>query len=131
MLAYAQRLIDPQEIADIARYASGLPPPKRNGQGDGRDLDRGAEIFRRDCTGCHGNRAQGNAEHLVPNLAGQHYGYLLRQLRDIGAGRRGNAHPAMVTLTAHYRDAELRALVDYVSRIDASGASEATREGGP
>jgi cytochrome c553 len=131
MLVYAQRLIGPQEIADIARYASGLPPPERNGQGDGRDLARAAEDFRSDCAACHGARAQGDAEHFVPKLAGQHYGYLLRQIRDIGARRRGNAHPDMVALTAHYRDAELRALVDYVSRIDASSSGEAGQESGP
>ena len=120
MLAYAQRLVGPQEIADIARYASELPPAKENGQGDGHDLARAAELFRRDCAACHGDRAQGDAARFVPRLANQHYGYLLRQIRDIGAGRRGNAHPEMVALTARYRDAELRALVDYVSRIEVS-----------
>lgn len=131
MRLYARRLIDPQEIADVARYASELPPPARNGHGDGRDLARAAEIFRSDCAACHGARAQGDAERFVPRLAGQHYGYLLRQIRDIGAGRRGNAHPDMVALTAQYRDAELRALVDYVSRIDASGTRDADQQGGP
>jgi cytochrome c553 len=131
MLVYARRLIDPQEIADIARYASELPPPERNGQGDGRDLARAAETFRSDCAACHGARAQGDAERFVPRLAGQHYGYLLRQIRDIGAGRRGNAHPEMVALTARYRDAELRALVDYVSRIDSASVTEVEPEGEP
>jgi cytochrome c553 len=131
MLAYARRLVGPQEIADIARYASELPPPEKNGQGDGQDLARAAELFRSDCAACHGDQAQGDASRFVPRLAGQHYRYLLRQIRDIGAGRRGNAHPEIVALTARYRDAELRALVDYVSRIDASEAVEATKADRP
>jgi cytochrome c553 len=53
----------------------------------------------------------------MPGLAGQHQGYLERQLRDAAAGRR----PSM---TATHRgplrglsDAELAGLTDYLSRM--------------
>jgi cytochrome c553 len=117
MLPYARRLSGSQEIADLARYVSLLPGSPDNGKGTGEDLPLGAELYGRDCASCHGVNGEGDAARFIPALARQHYGYMLRQIRDIGAGRRGNAHPEMVSLTAGYSDAELMALVDYASRI--------------
>ena len=52
-----------------------------------------------------------------PVLAGQHYKYLLRQIRDIAAERRRNANPDMVKVVKNYSDEELIAVVDYMSRL--------------
>jgi len=117
MLPYARRLSGSQEIADLARYVSLLPGSPDNGKGTGEDLPLGAELYGRDCAFCHGINGEGDAARFIPALASQHYGYMLRQIRDIGAGRRGNAHLDMVSLAAGYSDAELMALVDYASRI--------------
>jgi cytochrome c553 len=118
MHPYAQRLMDPQEIADVSGFVSALPPPAEIGTGPGTDLDLGERLYARDCQSCHGARAEGDASRFIPSLAGQHYVYLLRQIRAIGAGRRGNVHPALKALVARYRDAELKALVDYASRVE-------------
>jgi cytochrome c553 len=118
MHPYVQRLMDPQEITDVSGFVSALPPPAEIGTGPGTDLDVGERLYARDCQSCHGARAEGDASRFIPSLAGQHYIYLLRQIRAIGAGRRGNAHPAMKALVARYRDAELKALVDYASRVE-------------
>jgi cytochrome c553 len=117
MLPYANRLSGSQEIADVALYVNLLPVSTRNGKGTGEDLPLGAELYRRDCAACHGVQGEGDAARFIPALASQHYGYMLRQIRDIGAGRRGNAHPDMVSLLGGYSDAEFMALVDYASRI--------------
>ena len=117
MLPFARRLSGSQEVADVALYVSRLPRPENNGKGTGSDLALGSTLYWRDCASCHGVDGEGDAGRFVPSLAGQHYGYLLRQIRDIGAGRRGNAHPEMVALAGDYSDAELMALVDYASRI--------------
>ena len=117
MLPFAKRLSGSQEIADVALYVSRLPGSANNGKGTGKELLLGAELYGRDCASCHGARGEGDGGRFIPALAGQHYGYMLRQIRDIGAGRRGNAHPDMVALAAGYSDAELMALVDYASRI--------------
>jgi cytochrome c553 len=124
MHPYVKRLMDAQEIADVSGFVSALPPPAKIGTGPGTDLEVGERLYERDCQACHGSRAQGDASRFIPSLAGQHYSYLLRQIREIGAGRRGNAHPAMQTLAARYRDAELKALVDYASRGDQNKRSE-------
>jgi len=118
MLPYARQISGPEEIADVAAYLEALPPSRRNGLGPGTDLETGATLFQRDCARCHGTHGEGNAGRFVPAVAGQHYGYMLRQIRAISAGLRGNAHPEMVALVSRYSDEELQALVDYASRLD-------------
>lgn len=117
MAPFAKSIPDEQQIADIAAWLERLPSPRDRGRGPGEHLERGAALYRRDCAQCHGARGQGNAEAAVPALAAQHYRYLLRQIRAIAAGRRGNAHPEMQERVSAYSDAELAAVVDYASRL--------------
>ena len=119
MQPYAQQLIDAQQIADVAGYLAAQPRSRDNGKGPGTDLGAGERLYRRDCQRCHGPSGEGNAGRFIPALASQHYQYMLRQVRDIGAGRRGNSHPEMAVLIEKLDDAELRALVDYAARLDA------------
>jgi len=117
MYPFATTLTDPQELADVAAYIQSLPIPTGNGKGPGTNLAVGEELFKRDCVQCHGDHGQGNAEKFYPVLAGQHYEYLLRQIRDIAALRRRNANPDMVKVVQGYKDEELQAVVDYMSRL--------------
>jgi cytochrome c553 len=117
MYPFAVTLVDPQELADVAAYLQTLPIPPGNGQGPGTDLATGERLYRRDCVNCHGDRGQGNEGKFYPVLAGQHYEYMLRQIRDIAALRRRNANPDMVKVVKGYQDAELQAVVDYMSRL--------------
>jgi cytochrome c553 len=117
MEPYARALLDAQEIADVAAYVATLPLPGDQGLGEGRDLARGRELYGRDCARCHGASGEGDATRAVPALRGQHYAYLLRQVRSISSGLRGNAHPEMAGVVATYSDAELRAVVDYAARL--------------
>jgi cytochrome c553 len=111
-------LAGPQEIADVAAYIATLPPVEGSDDlGDGGALDEGRRLYERDCAGCHGARGEGDASRFVPVIAGQHYAYLLRQLRNIAGGRRRDSHPGMLDVARHYRDAELRAVADYVARL--------------
>jgi len=117
MYPYAAKLTDPQELADLALYISLLAYPEMRTYGPGTDLETGARIFARNCAGCHGARGQGNAKAFYPIIGGQNYDYLLRQLRNVAAGQRRNAHPAMAVTVAKLEDAGLVALADYVSRL--------------
>ena len=118
MQPFAQQLIDAQQIADVAGYLAARPRSRANGKGPGTDLATGERLYRRDCQRCHGPDGEGNAGRFIPALASQHYQYMLRQVRDIGAGRRGNSHPEMAVLVERLNDAELRALVDYAARLN-------------
>ena len=54
---------------------------------DAAAAERGAEAARRrDCAGCHESTFEGAGD--IPRLAGQHPGYLARQLEAIGRGER-------------------------------------------
>lgn len=118
MYPFAVTLVDPQELADVAAYLQTLPIPPGHGQGPGTNLAKGKELYDRDCVQCHGPQGEGNEAKFYPVLAGQHYEYMLRQIRDIAALRRRNANPDMVKIVKAYKDEELQAVVDYMSRLE-------------
>jgi cytochrome c553 len=118
MYPFAKTLVDPQELADVAAYIQTLPIPHDNGRGPGEQLALGERLYKRDCTICHGQQGEGNEQKFFPVLAGQHYEYMLRQIRDIAALRRRNANPDMVKVVQTYKDEELQAVVDYMSRLE-------------
>ena len=128
MYPFAVTLVDPQELADVAAYLQTLPIPPGNGTGPGTNLGVGEQLYRRDCVQCHGEQGQGSQEKFYPVLAGQHYEYMLRQIRDIAALRRRNANPDMVKVVKGYKDEELQAVVDYMSRLH--WPERATKKGG-
>ena len=130
MYPFATTLTDPQELADVAAYLQSLPIPPGNGKGPGTDIAKGEALYKRDCVQCHGDHGQGNEEKFVPVLAGQHYAYLLRQIRDIAALRRRNANPDMVKIVKEYKDDELQAVVDYMSRLSWPGRAGGKPAGG-
>ena len=109
--------ISPQEIADIAVYLNQLPVPSDNGVGTGADLERGKDIYTKDCAGCHGDKGEGSAEKYYPKVVGQHYKYLLREIHMIGSGERGNANPDMAKQLKSYTDSDMEAVADFMSRL--------------
>jgi cytochrome c553 len=117
MYPYAATLNDPQELADIAAYIRTLKIPHDNGKGAGTNLKRGEELYRSDCVECHGRNGEGSERKFYPVLAGQHYTYLLRQALEIRDGKRRNADPHMVRVIKDYSNADIGAVVDYMSRL--------------
>jgi cytochrome c553 len=112
-----KHMINVQEIADIATYLQQLPIPKDNGRGPGTELTRGGELYRKDCVSCHGDRGEGDARKFYPVLAGQHYLYMVRQVKEIRDAKRRNANPRMVKAVKGYSDADIEAVSDYLSRL--------------
>lgn len=111
--------VDMQEIADIAVYLQSLPLPSGNGKGPGAGLERGKELYQKDCQICHGNNGEGNAKKFYPLVAGQHYKYMVRQLLEIRDGKRRNANPKMVKAMQNYADVDVAVMADYLSRLPA------------
>lgn len=119
----------PQDIADVAVYVAGLERAGKRGVGSGEFAADGALIYAAQCQSCHGLQAEGNASRGVPRLAGQHYGYLMRQMYDAVDGRR----PALPRLhsqrIAPLDFQQVRAVSDYLARIGwDSGKAPSTRE---
>ena len=106
-----------QGISDVTAYIASMAKDPTPGQGDGKQLELGKSIYQKRCLQCHGDSGQGNNDAFFPRLAGQHYDYLLRQLKWIRDGYRKNANEMMVIEVKSLSDDELCAVADYLSRF--------------
>jgi cytochrome c553 len=94
MWGMAAQLTD-STIADIAAYFAAQPPAKGKPAGPA-EIAAGKKIFEEGieaqqvppCQSCHMKNAEGNA--VFPRLAGQHRGYLEKQLEVFATGLRAN-----------------------------------------
>jgi cytochrome c553 len=110
----------PQAIRELAAYLSRAAPNPDPDHGDGQALALGKRIYSTGCAACHGADAAGSDSGVLPRLAGQHYLYLLEQLRSFAVVHHLPSDPVDVaSLTAEER----QALADYLSRLnDGAGA---------
>jgi cytochrome c553 len=106
-----------QNLADVAAYVASLPMTPDNGKGPGLDLELGARLYQQHCHRCHGDNGKGNEEKHLPQIAGQHFNYLMRQFDAIRSGRRKNSDRAMVKQIEHFTLREQTAVLDYTSRL--------------
>jgi len=106
MWGMAAQLTD-ETITNIAKYLAAQPPAPGT-RAEPAEIAAGKKIFEDgipgqnvpSCQSCHGNKAQGNGP--FPRLAGQHRGYLERQLGAFAANLRTNPvmHENSKNLTA-------------------------------
>ena len=113
-------LESPRDIADVVAYVGELKLPVSASVGTGEWAYRGRHLYEALCSSCHGPGGEGSAARFVPQLAGQRYEYLLRQLHDAIEGRRpsmeGIHAPKLRDLDAQ----QLEGLADYLSRLSPS-----------
>ena len=81
--------LDGDGIAAATALAANLPIRAAAPTLDG-DAEQGSGLYRT-CATCHGELGQGNQAFNAPPLAGQNDWYLVRQLENYQAGRRGGA----------------------------------------
>ena len=108
-----------QDLTDVAAYVAYLPrfPATAKGIGDGSALREGASVYFLKCEQCHGPLGQGDLLRVRARLAGQHFGYLLRQLQETAANRRPGMDRAHVDMLQGVSPAQLRGVADYLSRV--------------
>lgn len=111
------RLVDAQDIADVADYVSRLPSTQTSNTGSGQSLAAGQLLYTRSCATCHGDSGSADASREIPRLAGQHYRYLLEQMQDAIAGQRPAFPPEHVLLLQRLAPDDLVAVADYLSRL--------------
>jgi len=115
--ASAESIGGAQAVADVAAYISTLEISVANGQGSGKDLELGKSLYQEHCAECHGSSGEGSNDGLVPRVQAQHYKYLLRQFKWIRDGKRRNSSAEMATLVQQFDDREMKAVLDYSSRL--------------
>jgi cytochrome c553 len=125
-MADKHHLVGAQDIADVAAYVSQLDRPGDQGIGSGEFTSQGASLYGRHCQSCHGPDAVGDDAEAIPRLAGQHYGYLMRQMYDAVDGRRPALPQLHAKRIAPLDFNEVRAVSDYLSRIGAGSAARDT-----
>ena len=119
MLPFAQRDIfkSSKGFSDVAGYLSRLPGDPDPGHGPGKDLDKGAQLYKKNCAKCHGDNGMGEDDSFFPRIQGQHYSYLLRQMNWIREGKRRNVYRGMLRKTRKMTSEDFSLVADYVSRL--------------
>lgn len=119
--ALEQSIGGAQSVADVAAYIEKLPMNPDNGKGEWAEgtpeFAKGEKLYKDNCVQCHGDHGQGDPAKFYPLIMGQHYNYMVRQFEWIRDGKRRNANPDMVKQIAEFSDADMKAVVNYVSRI--------------
>lgn len=106
-----------QTIADVSAYIANLKHNPNNGLGKGKNIEKGKQIYQKNCIACHKVDASGNSKLLYPKLQKQHYAYLNRQLLWIRDEIRNNSNPRMLYLLKKLSNIDINHLSDYISRI--------------
>lgn len=110
-------LLDATAIASVAAYVATLPINRRPKTGDGSQLEAGQRLYDKTCAHCHGVDGGGNAGWFVPSLRGQHYSYLLVQMRQLGTSQRYAVPPLVGHLLESMSLEQLSAVADATSRL--------------
>lgn len=115
----------PQSMRDLSAYLSKLPHNPRPERGDGTQLDTGGRAYDALCAFCHGRQGEGNEAHATPSLQGQHYSYLMMQMRRLAAGHRYAVNESVVDVLDRLPLDYLTGIADYTSGLPASAAARA------
>lgn len=106
-----------QGLSDLASYITQLPMVPNNSVGPGMELAHGEKLYKDNCVKCHGDNGEGDAAEYYPRIQGQHFQYLLREMRWIKNGKRRNADEKMVKQIHGFSDRDLVSIADYTSRL--------------
>ena len=116
MSPFAEKLSD-EDMSDLAAYYAAQKPttkpaPPRDGQtmADGRRI---AQFYH--CASCHAPEIPG--QRYAPNITGQSYEYLLKQLRGFKAQTRGELESAMTTAAQPLTADEIEILARYLAAL--------------
>ena len=126
-----------QDIADIAAYYASLNSTltgaaEKSSEAYGLNAEQflalGEKIYRSGnaelsipaCSACHSPTGKGNAPALYPQVGGQHYDYLVQQLKDFRGNLRTNDGQGKLMRGAveNLKDVELEAVANYISGLN-------------
>jgi cytochrome c553 len=98
------------DINNLAAYYSSQPPVSAGGD---PNLAKPGKTKASICLGCHGSSVEGNGQ--FPRLAGQHPGYLVKQLSSFKEGVRKSGH--MQAIAGTLSEDDMKALAAYFGSL--------------
>lgn len=116
--ASSHALERPQNLADVSAYVADLEAVPTDDTGPGLQLAAGQNLYGRACSHCHGAAAQGDGNLGYPRLAGQHYGYLKRQIESMRLGDRPNVTWEHMKLLESLTPEEIAGVAGYLARLE-------------
>ena len=106
-----------KDMFDLAAYYAKQKPTQDNSKGDASKVARGKEVADAAlCTMCHLGGFSGQNE--IPRNAGQHYEYMVKQLRDFKVKKRTNDAGNMTAVMRTIPDEDIEALAAYVASLN-------------
>jgi cytochrome c553 len=106
-----------KDMFDIAAYYAAQKAINQNSKGDVSKAARGKQVADAAlCTMCHLGGFSGQNE--VPRVAGQHYEYVLKQLKDFKTKTRSNDAGNMTAVLRTIPDEDLEALAAYIASLN-------------
>ncbi len=116
MSPFAANLSDAEMANLAAYYAAQAPRPPPAAAGDPEKIAAGRlAAERHHCVSCHAPTFAG--QQYAPRLAGQHYEYLLRQLRGFKAQTRAELDGTMTTAAEPLTEQEIENLAHYIASL--------------
>ncbi len=106
-----------KDMFDIAAYFAAQKTTNQNSRGDASKANRGKQVADAAlCTMCHLGGFSGQNE--IPRTAGQHYEYVLKQLRNFKTQTRSNDAGNMTAVLRTIPDEDLEALAAYIASLN-------------
>jgi cytochrome c553 len=106
-----------QDRYDLAAYFAAQPLRPLDFKADPQRVALGEKkVAETLCTMCHQGGMLGQNE--IPRVAGQHYDYIVKQLRDFKTGRRTNDAGNMASVSKTLSDEDIINLGHYLANLD-------------
>ncbi len=131
------RHLQDEDLADIATYLESIELPTTSprpddGNGDTTvslgginiprldgDFQAGKQLYKEECSSCHGRDGRGKRTKQIPMLAGQYSNYLLNQIHAfINGGRIHDDEEPEESIFREYQPKEIHNLLAYLSILD-------------
>jgi cbb3-type cytochrome c oxidase subunit III len=110
------RALKPEEtIGMVVFFGTQQVLPRKSGA-DSAQVSRGKDLFSKNCFRCHGENGRGSEKFA--RIAGQQTGYLSKTIKRYRAGSVQRSDPLMAAATSLLSDADIDALVAYVSSME-------------
>jgi cytochrome c-type protein NapC len=92
------------QVINIARYPG--------------NIEKGRQFYQKECSGCHGDKAEGNNSQEVPVLAGQYSAYIATQIEKFRIGERLHDDPRDADIFRSFGDDQIDDMLAYLSILD-------------